>query len=389
MTAPRTKQNIFYAVSILISLLLGASTYYLFRKQAVGAFPSDLEMHISIINSYMFHNYTIPHPGFHILTYILSKLTTISYTYVAPMMLSLVLIITVIMIYRILAESLEWQKGNIFLFGIAVALNLAIAIYVPFFNYFAYVGQSSPNTWHNPQSILLKPFAVIAFYYYSLLLKKNSIGMKQYVLLSGALLLSVIMKPSFAFVFMPAAYVYLVLFNTKKLELYWKSLVVFLPSVAMLGYQYFITYQSNSDNSHYHDEIIFTNFGVMKIYSPNVPISILLVLAFPLAVIILRNRETRSNLSLRLAWCVTVVSLLQYAFLAEKQKFEQGAFGFGYIIALFLLFIVSMGEYLSWYKSGESKIHLVRKVVPALVFIAHLGSGVWYLNKLLKGGSYF
>ena len=42
----------------------------------------DYFIHISIIDKFLKGSFYIPHPGFHILTYTLSKITTIPYIYI-------------------------------------------------------------------------------------------------------------------------------------------------------------------------------------------------------------------------------------------------------------------------------------------------------------------
>ena len=127
----------------------------------------------------------------------------------------------------------------------------------------------------------------------------------------------------------------------------------------------------------------------MKLYTPSVTISTLLALAFPLSVLLLGDERTRKNIFLKMAWLLTLVSYFQYAFLAEEQKFEQGAFGFGYDISLFILFTVTLCEHLSWYGNGRAGIGAPKRYAAAFLFSLHVASGIYYFGKLLTGGSYF
>ena len=46
---------------------------------------------------------------------------------------------------------------------LSFCLHIAAAIYVPFFNKTPYLGQGSPNVWHNPTTIGVKWAALLVF----------------------------------------------------------------------------------------------------------------------------------------------------------------------------------------------------------------------------------
>lgn len=60
----------------------------------------------------------------------------------------------------------------------------------------------------------------------------------------------------------------------------------------------------------YHDEIIFDFFGVWRLFTPNVLISILLANAFPLSLLVFRFKNVVHNNYLILAWFNLLIAIV-------------------------------------------------------------------------------
>lgn len=371
---------------ISIYICLGFIFHYLFQLQANSSgVQSDLPAHLSIINDFINSNYYIPHPAFHISVYYLSIITGMSIADVAPIIMTMSVLVTLLIIQKLLSK-----KSGPLLLLISISTIFVIAIYFPLFHSTMYLGQWSPNIWHSPTMLFLKPISLLAFYFFVRSMDVSERKHVFYLIISSALLLlSTVTKPSFVIVFLPAIFLYVLLFKRGEYRRYPAIILFAIPSIIMLAYQYTETYQSADTASYFHDKIIFTFFGVMKLYSPNIIISTLLVLAFPLAVLTASRSRIARNPYLILSWLTTVVAFLQFAFLAEQEKFYQGAFGFGYIIALFLLYFCSMKEFLSWFQPVEININWKTKRSVAVIYLMHLVSGIYYFYILLKGGGYY
>jgi hypothetical protein len=194
------------------------------------------------------------------------------------------------------------------------------------------------------------------------------------------------MKPSFIIVFGPVAAVYALLrWRLIDLRLLWLGVLACLPSLLLLGYQYYKNFHVA------HDPIQFTWFGVWKTFSRNIPYSILLGTAFPLALSVVRFRALLKNDYLQLSWGLWFVGFLQFAFLAETKYFSAGNFSWGYNISLSLLFVFCTAEWVRWIKETSSVQGFQKFALAAIsaLFALHLVSGVVYLFWQLQGRPYF
>lgn len=142
-----------------------------------------------------------------------------------------------------------------------------------------------------------------------------------------------------------------------------------MPAILLLLYQYYVTYYGSSG-------IILIWFGVWKLYPDHIVLSILLGIAFPLSLIVFRFRALLRNDYLKIARAYYAVTLLQFAFLAEKKNFDNGNFSWGYNIALWILFIFSTIEFFRWQAEGK-KVGGREKgklVLVSMLFFLHVKS---------------
>lgn len=70
----------------------------------------------------------------------------------------------VYLIYNaLLKEMLQWLDRRIIPVS-SLTLCLVSSIYMPWYDTHIYAGQGSPNIWHNPTQLMVRPFALIAFW---------------------------------------------------------------------------------------------------------------------------------------------------------------------------------------------------------------------------------
>jgi hypothetical protein len=374
-------------VSRILDVLLFAGLFLLLLSFYLPySHRIDFSTRSDVVDPFLKGTIYVPHPALHLLVYWISAITGVSYFVSMAFVAAVFTSVTVWLTRSVLLRTAQLPIDRVFHFLIALSLSVVIAIYIPGYSRFFYLGNWSPNIWHSPTMIMLEPFAILsfaAFVYY--IGEREKTQPLVPLAICASTLLGVYIKPSFATCFLPAVGVYALVFRFRDYVFYRRLALVFLPPVLVLGYQFVRTYQCNDTASPYHDEVIFTWFGVFKVYTNNVLTSTLLVMAFPLSVTLFALRRALQNKYLLFAWLMTLIGFCEAAFVAEELKFEQAAFIFGYVICLHILFIAAMIEYLGWFrKDAPQEVKACRSPV-AVVFSLHLVSGVWYLVELVKG----
>lgn len=382
----------FAAIFFLCSILFYRQIYQIDRVNV--RYVSDLPDHIKFAALMRGSQFSLPHPGFHVMILLASALLGISLEWSSILVLSGLVVFLSMIVFFVLYNGLRngFQVGVILL--LTGALMLVTAVYAPFFNQSIYLGQGSPNLWHNPTIIAVKPFAFLSVLFFVRLVE-NKTSSKSVVALAAltsfTLLVSTFIKPNFVLIFGPSIFLYVLYKNFKDWTLYWKLLVVMLPAVIALGYQFTMTFLSGTDVQ--AASVIVDFFGVWQLFSPNVFVSVILALAFPLSLAVFRFREMRQNDYLVLAWFLVIMGILQFGFLAESgERYRHANWSWGYNIALQILFVFSALDLFRWLKEvsfmpkSKGEIYKIASVVT--IFSLHLVSGCYYFLKLLGGGSY-
>lgn len=348
----------------IISHVMWAKTlfpvYRLFDSLEVG---QALRSVVDFSTQEMMTNFLVGANTFHvrsnynILAWDISQASLLNLHLAAVFLLSLFSTLTTYVFYRIVSYFLP-ARHTAFHLTLAVTASMVSSIFVPTFNHFAYLGQWGPTIWHNPTTIMLKPFAAMSFILFWLLCEHEDYqDNKDYLLLlAGVTAFGALIKPTFAIVFIPAAVAYALMSHRGhrghrgQWKLYGRALLVFAPAVAVLGVQFYQTFMHK--DVLVASSIVVRAFAVWKIYSPNIIISLMLSLLFPVTLLvmnhgrIIRSDEARQTRGLLLyAWLMFAVGFCQGAFLAESGgRFMDANFFWGYNISLHFLFLSSIIE---------------------------------------------
>jgi hypothetical protein len=145
------------------------------------------------------------------------------------------------------------------------------------------------------------------------------------------------------------------------------------------------------------DQIIFSFFGVWKIHSPCIPLSVLRGIIFPVSILIFRKKDVQKDDFLTISWIIYIVAFIEAALLAEKVSFNAFNFSNGYNFSLISLYTFSVIELLRWMKdlsfpfnfsvlkysvlSGEQK----KLYITTLLFYLYVISGFIYLLRQVLG----
>jgi hypothetical protein len=261
-----------------------------------------------------------------------------------------------------------------------LSLGLCLAINFPVnFSATWYLGQFSPNLWHNSTTIFLMPFALLL--YFEALQYLRYLNVKSLWMMSIWVLIGALIKPSFLFAFIPAFLILLVK-EFKLSPLFFKGLIPLafsLLGIAWVGIYNFITNTYNEGGG-----VRIAPFKVWSNWSENISLSILASLAFPLAVLIFNMSKLKVRTDYLFAWILMIPALLVYIFFAE-----QGAnwivvasnFSWQLIVCNFILFMASLKICLEMDDEKRLWGRSIRSFLLYL-FAAHVLFGILYLIKI-------
>lgn len=259
-------------------------------------------------------------------------------------------------------------------FGLCLAFNFPVN-----FSATWYLGQFSPNLWHNSTTIFLMPFALL-LYFESLRYLRYPNG-KSLWMMNIWVLIGALIKPSFLFAFIPA-FLILLLKEFKLSPSFFKGLIPLVVSflgIAWVGIYNFITNTYNEGGG-----VTIAPFKVWSNWSENIPLSILASLAFPLAVLIFNISKLKFRTDYLFAWILMIPALLVYILFAEEGAnwiVVASNFSWQLIVCNFILFMTSLKISLEM----DHQQRLLGRSVKTLLlglFAAHVLFGMLYLIKI-------
>jgi hypothetical protein len=269
---------------------------------------------------------------------------------------------------------------------------------VPFFNKEPFLGQGTPNIWHNPTTIAVRPIALLVFVLVSSIVIQsrreefeNNIPAGKAVAAGILLILSCLAKPSFVQVFYPAIFtlmvIWLIMYRGRNLKTALQLFLVCLPSLIVMILQFVNAFYSGSGKS---GGLAIKPFVVAGARTRSIPISLLLLLAFPLLMLVITAVKKSLNWSDALAWLMLFWGLVWRLLLAEKGEREwHGNFSWGFMLASYLVWYCAVRNYLRHYFSEQMTGNKrgFGFVLATLVLALHLISGIYYIGYLVILGN--
>ena len=240
----------------------------------------------------------------------------------------------------------------------------------------------SPTQWHNPTQLLVYPLALCLHWWsFRFLLT----GERAYLsLLLPAFLANAFAKPAYALPFLPV-------FAPASLWRGWRrgSLGGTVAVLALMGgavvaqYVYIYVWNPDAINS----KIIFAPFVVWRYYVHDIPLSLAMSLALPLAYLLLFPARARADWFFAYSWAIFAVALVCLASLAESGEFMyHGNFAWLANATIFVLYASAAGGLLRHLRRVGFAAHPLRFATAAAVFALHVAAGLGYLGYLVAGG---
>lgn len=254
-----------------------------------------------------------------------------------------------------------------------------------------YLGSFSPNPFHNATYLAARPFAVIAFFLGAEILQEyeeNTRWMRpKYALFGLILLVATMTKPSFTLVLV-SVFGVIMLWRLcrskgKGMKAFWQLGIYFIPTFLDLLYQYRDVFVGSPEAGDKGIGLgLLTAWGTV---TDNVPLSVLLGIAFPITVLVFQKFRFREDGRLCFAWQLYIASLFMLMFLYEKgYRMKHINFSWGYMYGMFFLYVASILRLAE--ETRRRSQPLWQLVAQWSVFGIHLICGLDYFRIVLGGG---
>lgn len=387
----------------------------------------DIEAHAQIASICIRENLWPANPGMYLLVALFghwgapagdmsaggrAAITHLSYVLINVLILAVVA--KVILTRRILAA--EWQIPRHSVRHAAAAtlaaLVLLAAFSLPVRHDLLYLGQFPPTVWHNSTTIALMPLALSLFYCSYRFLQSGSLRLA--LATAGLCLANIFIKPSFILPFIiifPAFALARFRFSRATLA----TVGICVLCVGALAWQTYYTYYHAPLLDQFYREryplwevnrerIEISFLTIWRLYSANLPLSLLCSIAFPLAyALAFPVRAARDYLFLYAAALFAAALLITCALLETGFRKADANFFWQTIIANYLLFTATL---ISIFRPAplraapattagarastreNRKWFLVRRVFVLAVLALHLMAGLLYLQRVLATGQY-
>lgn len=301
----------------------------------------------------------------------------------------------------------------------AVCLMFVGPLYIPRFNEVYHPGAGTGNIWHNPTSIMVKPFAILIFCVVAKIIStEKQIKRSEIIVLVVTLFLSALAKPSFIQGFIPGLGLYMVItlarnFTGERFKKYLLIASTFIPCVILMFFQFYISLFSQKRGSKTIGEMTETEMlaeqageiiaggttltgfqqgvgfewgRVYTYWTPNMYISFLLAITFPLFVFLFNYRKMIKDRVVQLALCFETAAWLEGAILYQKGPGEHcGNFWWASYLSLYIVFSIALYYFLD----SSTKVDLKKKknilylASGSILFFMHLLFGLFYAESHL------
>lgn len=386
------------AVSVLFLMVVGIFGYvtHLTVSDQVTDYDEHLEFAQSMVES---GNVELPHFLYHALVILAHKsLSTQDFHTSETLVIVLGHLLLSLVVYVIFRSGFsESTSSPGALVSIVMTLSVMLVSPVTLFTlgrhnlYFGYIYPA--NVYHNPTIILLKPLALLLFFFAAKVFTRQSYGkgFRFVAILVVLTILSSLTKPNYIICLLPGAVLFAGYRGFRNQVVDWKCLIlgIIVPAVAILGWQYYFTYTASSETLK-SSQIILAPLKVVAHYSSGLFPKFILSMAFPLCVYGAYFRKAVHNIELNLSWGIFLIGAFYTYFLAEGgSRMYSGNFWWSGQITLFILFVMSTRFFILQEIRALTGRRLRRFsnafVLCTLSFGMHLVSGVFWFALHLRG----
>ena len=370
--------------------LLVASLYtYVVVVRAILGLPSDFNEHAQVADSLLNGAKAPPHFLYHIVLILIHKITGLSFINAGFVFVFFIVLATYMVAHKgiISAGALnKYLPGPAIIF---LLLSHPIAILAPLDKHL-YFGYIASNVYHNPTILLLKPIALLHFILICELLSDSvpsNQTMKRVIMLAFLTALSIVAKPSYIIVFLPALLAFIMVARfllNRNISKQGVILVLAIigPAVLLLTWQYLWFYGGESTS--YIGIDFFAVFKQISALWTLVP-KLLLSVAFPISVAFLLGCQLVQRTEFLLSFFMFGISLI-YSYALVDSVTNQGTYSGNFFwsaqIAHFILLYVCIKNYLMFLFSEKQRKWSV-SLIPMGIGACQLIFGLlWYYTNV-------
>ena len=329
----------------------------------------------------------VVYPLYHVTTRMVSFICLNDIHIAAMCVLTLANIVSVIVMRRILNAICigvnTWKKYAIDILAFFYLIFETFA--GPLTDWRIYARQCGPNPWHNPTITFVRPIGLLALLYfikYMNGLDNNSEDRRNLVLFSLFSTLSVLAKPSFMMVFLPAMGIYVLFFYWMR-DFYGKMtdairlLMAACPSLVIIIFQ-FLFCQFYNEGTVSPVKFQFGGFSdfscieIVKVCIATFPI--------PIMAFFLYGKRVFESIYSKIGYLALVFGIIEMFFLTNGGS---GDFSWGYDLAVGVITMVTLAMSID-NDDGKWKRNML-----IIVFICQVVIGFYYVIKMYYGGEYW
>lgn len=278
----------------------------------------------------------------------------------------------------------------------SMTLCLVTAICLPWFSQEIYVGQDSPNVWHNPTQLMVRPLALLVFWLTVRLYERLRqgdwsagvyAGRGEAALYTLLITLSVWSKPSFFQAFVPGLglvmVVDLIRSRGQAFPGCFKIALAYVPGAVLTVLRFFTAFYTGAGEG-----VEIAPLEYWNSTSPCVPVSILLLFAFPLIVFVADWKEICRSAEGQIALSALLMATAMRGLLIEQgARRWHGNFTWAYGVASMLVWFVALGRFaglMGGSRLSGKRYQLVAYLGWSLLAL-HLLTGIYYYIQILTG----
>ena len=279
----------------------------------------------------------------------------------------------------------------------SLTLCMVGPIFMPWYSERIYRGQDSPNVWHNPTQLMLRPFALLTVLLTIRIYQRLRQGdwprqafesRWEAMIYTALITLTVWAKPSYFQAAVPALGILMIVdlirSRGKSFLFSLKMAAAHIPGAVFTLMRFVDAFYTGEKGS----GIEIAPFEVWAHNSNMIPVSILLLYAFPLFVLLVDWRNILPSVEGQLSLSILLTSGVMKALLAEigKRRYH-GNFGWAWGIAATIIWFFAFRRFLQLMTGDElpEKKYKVVAYVGWTLLALHLFSGITYYCVMVTG----